>query len=260
MPVIELEEKETACYSTEEVLITVNASSENGTGIGEWSSEGDASALKANSNSAVFYPQANGTKSGDYKVTYTYTDEKSCQSSKTHDIEVIYLPAPETASFYAIVTQENPVEIGAVKTDGDGIAWYEYAASTDEEDKLAFTAGSTANMYQTNDSPNVLANKKYYARQYKAGTNNSAMVCYSESTPAEVVIKICPVPHVEIANVDSCVYNGNPTLTAIPGEWMDKDNARNIAKTTYRFYESANGKDYTTFVNGTTNTETGNGT
>ncbi|MBP5371050.1 MAG: hypothetical protein J6Y55_03910 [Bacteroidales bacterium] len=260
LPVIELEEKETACYSTEEVLITVNASSENGTGIGEWSIEGDASALKANSNSAVFYPQANGTKSGDYKVTYTYTDEKSCQSSKTHDIEVIYLPAPETISFYAIVTQENPVEIGAVKTDGDGIAWYEYAASTDEEDKLAFTAGSTANMYQTNDSPNVLANKKYYARQYKAGTNNSAMVCYSESTPAEVVIKICPVPHVEIANVDSCVYNGNPTLTAIPGEWMDKDNARNIAKTTYRFYESANGKDYTTFVNGTTNTETGNGT
>ena len=260
LPVIVLDEKETACYSTEEVLITVEATSENGAGTGEWTINGDASALKANTNSAVFYPQANGAKSDDYQITYTYTDKEGCKSSKTHDIDVIYLPAPETTSFYAIVTQQNPVEVGAVKTDGDGIVWYEYAASTDEEDKLDFAAGSKANMFATNDSPNVLANKKYYARQYKAGANNPALTCYSESTPAEVVIKICPVPHVEIENVDSCVYNGNPTLTAIPGEWLDKDGSRTIAKTTYRFYESANGRDYTTSVDGVTDAGTGIGT
>lgn len=260
LPEIVLSEKETACYSTEEVLITVTATSENGSGNGVWTIDGSADALKSNPNSAVFYPQKNGATSGNYEVTYTYTDVKGCVNDAKHAIEVIYLPAPETTSFYSIVTQQNPVEIGAEKTDGDGIAWYEYAATIDEADKLAFEAGSKANMYKTGNSPNTLLNKTYYARQYKQGTNDAAVTCYSESAPAEVVIKICPVPNVEIANVDSCVYNGNPTLTAIPGEWLDKDGTRDISKTTYRFYESSNGKDYTTYVDGTTNQSTGLGT
>lgn len=263
LPVIELAEKETACYSTEEVLISVNASSANGTGSGAWTiDKGETTALKSSATSAIFYPQANGEKSDNYTITYTYTDEKTCVSSEEHKIEVIYLPKPATTGFFAMSTQTNPVEIGAEKTVGDGIAWFAYAASTDAEDKLNFSASTKANMYLTGDQPNQLADKSYYARQYKVGSNDNATTCYSESEPATVVIKICPVPSVEIANVDSCVYNGNPTLTAMPGEWLDKDGARTIEKTTYRFYKSEDGgKTYsTTAVDGTTDLSTGNGT
>ncbi|MCQ2960454.1 MAG: gliding motility-associated C-terminal domain-containing protein, partial [Bacteroidales bacterium] len=212
-----------------------------------------------NAKSAIFYPQANGKISGNYTVTYTYVDEKGCESSKDHKIEVIYLPAPSTVGFYAIASQNNPVIVEAEKTVGDGIVWFEYAASTSDEDKKDFTS-SSANKYATGDNPNSLLNTKYYARQYKKGSNDATVTCYSESTPAEVVIMICPVPNVEIENVDSCVYNGNPILTAKPGEWLDADGSRDIASTTYRFYASADGKTYSSYEEGVTNTTTQEGT
>ncbi|MCQ2959084.1 MAG: hypothetical protein MJ198_02725, partial [Bacteroidales bacterium] len=46
LPEITLDEKETACYNVEEVLINVEASSVNGSGSGTWAIDGDASALK----------------------------------------------------------------------------------------------------------------------------------------------------------------------------------------------------------------------
>ncbi len=219
LPEITFDQDESVvCYTTpsERIAVTVDYGT-NGEGSGLWSVTGDASAI---SNSGIFYPQTNGEMSGNYTITYSYTDAKSCKNTASRNISVIYLSQPVTTDFYGMTSQKNPVKISATAPDYADLKWF----TTDNSTTNAVGEGS---LWATGDAYDKLVNKNYYARQTKDG-------CFSEPAIANVHIVDCPIPSVTISDESACDYEDIPTLSATTNDWSE----RNASLSSFNYYTS----------------------
>ena len=238
LPVITLSEtnKTLVCQDKGDVVWSVKSvdTHENGVGSGVWTL--DYKQDNGISQRGVINPAFFGEVSGDYRITYTYTDGAGCVDSVFENLRIQFTPAPEVESDFASLTVNNDTVMlftgESYGEDWNDVLWTWYDAAGTKK----HTSDLPESGFATGDRGDVATQKSYYVTR----TWNT---CESKKTEAKVTIIDCPVPKPIVVQPDAiCNYDEIPELSASFGAWTYGLRNENVGdEKAFRIYTSETG-------------------
>jgi len=223
LPEITLSATNFVCYGSGPVQVTPTV---NNFGQGKqtdlWSIN-----TSATISAGVFDELPNGENTATHTVEYSYTTSKSCTSTKTHDIDVQFVPVPTGVNHYSIIPDNETVEIGATDLQPTGtVHWYNTIG-----DEV-----STLNPYQPSIPGDVEIHTYFNVKQDILG-------CLSEPVKVLVDVDDCPVPApIVVVKPEQCNYDPIPEIQAtINPVWLAPGGRLTGVDPEFYFYDAPTG-------------------